>query len=1037
MTESKAQAKKKKALNTKKKNPKKALSSSENKPPELSFGRVNFVPASDNDVILRRKNCEQSLLTAPLPKPRSDKFYSSNVHEYPWVEDLCLSDDSQDDVEFQRFVLAQHRKADSEEVSKIGTENSVLKQKSKKKKREFFPDYLTKSQVESGLSERRFVKGVIRNSKKRRSNAYITVEGFERDFLIIGSRDQNRALNGDTVIIEYLGEKTRDEYENCSSGSEMFNDSKKVEILPQNLAEEKILNNKVNVKQKSGSASGDIGGDDDDEDDEEVPRKIARVVQIVERRIGRVYSGFLMPVGWFPGLSAEVSNQLLRLDVGEEKLPVSATDDAMVTKQAYLTGEYFIDDENGFAEEIMNDELNSESVDQSSAANSRTNLVTGSKKTPHNIYFKPCDKRAPLILIPLQMCPKDFSKDYLKYRDKLFVVSFDRWPKTTRHPYGKFQKLVGETGNIIAETEAILETNSIRHGEFTSSVKKCLPQTPWTIPEEEIDRRLDLRKSRIFTIDPQTAKDLDDAVSCEKLPDGNLKIGVHIADVSFFVKPNSALDLEAQKRATTTYLVQRAYPMLPGVLCEDLCSLNPGVDRLAFSVVWKMTPNAEILDTWFGRTVINSCIKMSYENAQGLIDDKPWDEIVAKEISGNHTRSDVISDVKMFYKISKILRKRRFDGGALTINQPKLTFKLDDNAHPTHCSIYEIRDSNRLIEEFMLLANMSVAKKISDHFPDGSLLRCHPKPSKEALEKFVTYCQKFGLNIKGETSAELQASMAGISDDDMREIVYQLAIKPMQRAKYFCTGDYKDKRELWRHYALSTELYTHFTSPIRRYADVIVHRLLQAALDNEETPPIKPKNTTEITKNCNTKKEDAREAQDMSGRLFLCIYLKQLEKTSGFPIVEEGIIMDFGERSMDIYVPKYAFDRRVYLDDCGVVKTEVNSDRDKMTVSWPKNYKAIPPYSSTDQDRTLSTDTLKDGSLITYMSKDEEGLVESYNLLKHVQVRLVVVGRSPMDMKLYLIHPDFKVKKTPETGDGKKDHCSLEESYDDDIDLSS
>ncbi|CAG8785044.1 17185_t:CDS:2, partial [Acaulospora morrowiae] len=188
-----------------------------------------------------------------------------------------------------------------------------------------------------------------------------------------------------------------------------------------------------------------------------------------------------------------------------------------------------------------------------------------------------------------------------------------RWPITSLHPFGTLVNQLGEIGNVEVETEALLKDNNVSSEEFSENITKCLPVIPWTIPEKEIETRRDLRSTRIFTIDPNTAKDIDDAVSCTRLPDGNYEIGVHIADVSYFVKPNTALDRDARKRATTVYLVQKVVPMLPGLLSEELCSLNPGVDRLAFSVIWKMTPEGKNMETWFGRTIIRSCTKLSYE----------------------------------------------------------------------------------------------------------------------------------------------------------------------------------------------------------------------------------------------------------------------------------------------------------------------------------------------------------------------------------------------------------------------------------------
>ncbi len=620
------------------------------------------------------------------------------------------------------------------------------------------------------------------------------------------------------------------------------------------------------------------------------------------------------------------------------------------------------------------------------------------------MYFRPFDNRAPLLLVPRSEVPEDLDTNYDRYENKIFIVAIRRWPITTMYPFGHLKRSVGNTGEIQAETEAILAANCIRTQPFNRAVENCLPKLPFTIPESEIARRKDLRKQCIFTIDPETAKDLDDAVSCVPLPDGNFRIGVHIADVSYFVKPKTSLDTEASLRATTTYLVQKAVPMLPSILCEDLCSLNPGVDRLAFSVEWTMTPDAEVMETWFGRTVIQSCIKMSYGNAQDLIDGKSWQEAVGQPLSGNQSEEDVIANVKTFRRLSQIMRRRRFSTGALTINQPKLAFRLGPDSEPADCFVYEIKDSNRLIEEFMLLANMSVAKKISDTFSGDALLRSHTPPSPKPLKEFLEYTTQMGFQLDATSAGALQASIERIEDAETKQILQLLAIKPMQRARYFCTGEFESDESRWSHYALNVPRYTHFTSPIRRYADVLVHRMLQAALDG--TTPISPREQIiKFARVCNIKKEDARASQDASSRLFMCLYLLHLEKLLNEPIIEEAIVMDCGEKSFDVYLPRYAIDRRIYLDDCGAARVKVIKKGCELEVDWPKTYTELPPYPVENRPQTVETveETCK---VLTFMPTYELAQRQRIKMMTKVFVRLAVYQRAPMDVKVYVIHPD-------------------------------
>ncbi|KAJ1942017.1 hypothetical protein EC988_006606, partial [Linderina pennispora] len=451
------------------------------------------------------------------------------------------------------------------------------------------------------------------------------------------------------------------------------------------------------------------------------------------------------------------------------------------------------------------------------------------------LWFKPADDAMPLMAVLQQNVPQSL---YSRNSTHLCTVTMRKWPATSPVPFADFEADLGVQGSIEVDTKLILAENGVATEEFKPDVLRCLPKTPWCIPADELSKRTDLRSECIFTIDPPTARDLDDAVSCRVLPSGNVLIGVHIADVSYFVRPRSALDREARQRATTTYMVQRAYPMLPSLLCEELCSLNPGVDRLAFSVMWEMDPEtATVKSTWFGRTVISSACKLAYDDAQNVIDGNTLPSSIsvtefkhgkAKKASA-HRRALVESSILWFYKLSKIMRKRRFDTGALSLNSVKLSFELNDSGMPVSCEPYKIKDSNRLIEEFMLLANMSVAARIEHTFPDAALLRRHSPPLQRRLEATCEMLQKSGISIDPASAHDIQASLESIADPDTRATVENILTGPMQRALYFSTHSIEN-RSGYRHYALNVPLYTHFTSPIRRYADVIVHRTLEASL---------------------------------------------------------------------------------------------------------------------------------------------------------------------------------------------------------------
>lgn len=314
---------------------------------------------------------------------------------------------------------------------------------------------------------------------------------------------------------------------------------------------------------------------------------------------------------------------------------------------------------------------------------------------PKIVWFKPTDKRVPLIAIPTEQAPPDFVQNSEAYTNKLFVACIKRHPISSLHPFGTLVEELGPIGDIEVETSALLKDCNFPTEDFSDNVVKCLPPVPWLIPERELEIRKDLRQERIFTIDPDTAKDLDDALSVKVNEDGTYDIGVHIADVAYFVKPNTALDRDARKRATSVYLIQRAVPMLPPALCEQLCSLVPGQDRLAFSVIFTVTKDAKIVNKWFGKTLVRSAAKLTYSNAQDVIDGKT----LGAPVSPEHNAGDVAHDVKILEDIAKQLRQRRFQNGLLSLKNIELSFKLDDNGLPTDCAPCERYDSHHLVEE--------------------------------------------------------------------------------------------------------------------------------------------------------------------------------------------------------------------------------------------------------------------------------------------------------------------------------------------------
>lgn len=576
----------------------------------------------------------------------------------------------------------------------------------------------------------------------------------------------------------------------------------------------------------------------------------------------------------------------------------------------------------------------------------RALLANASKRT--SCQFHPQDVRIPFMTISQHDLPKSMQGqnwifNILQKQKTIFAARIVRWGHESRFPRGTIVDELGAVGNIEAETAAILADCDVDVRNHPASALTCLPEVPWSISAEEISKRRDFRSDRVCTIDPETARDLDDALSVRDLGDDVYEIGVHIADVSHFVQQGNALDAIARERATTVYMVQKAIPMLPRLLCEELCSLNPAVDRLAFSVTWQMNASGEeVGPRWYGRSVIRSAVRFAYGEAQNLLDGKSWEEGVGKPIDGGHTIEEITRDIKLLHGMSRAMRRKRFDNGALTINAFKLNFRLNSSGLPGVAEVYELKDANRLIEEFMLKANISVAERIVGQFPKHSLLRMHPQPKDRPLQEFVKYAEKLGIAIDTSSSATLQQGFNDLAvmakDNPMVAVLQNNAVRSMRRAEYICTGVHDD-RESWAHYALAVPLYTHFTSPIRRYADVIVHRLLARAL-SQEGAGFEAEDCESWAKNCNVRKENARAAQDRSSTLYLCAYIEETCRKTNRMGTDEGmhvpaIVVAVRDRSIDVIVPQMALERRIYYDDSYSIKSfEHNESKETTTIWW-------------------------------------------------------------------------------------------------------
>ncbi|KAL0574675.1 Translational repressor [Marasmius crinis-equi] len=749
---------------------------------------------------------------------------------------------------------------------------SQLQQQPQRKS--LFAPYLPQASLPPLLAAGKLVVGILRVNKRNRSDAYVATEVLDADIYICGSKDRNRALEGDIVAVELL------------DVDEVWGTKKEKEEKKRKKEENAAYDPKGAAGRKDDKKKDDVEVEgqglmlfeDEEVTDDVKPQFAGHVVAVVERMPGQLFSGTL-------GLLRPSS---------------AATKEKQEAERREREGD-------------RGDEPRRAPIER-----------------PKIVWFKPTDKRVPLIAIPTEQAPLDFVQNSEAYVDKLFVACIKRHPISSLHPFGTLVEELGPIGDIEVETSALLKDCNFPTEEFTDNVMKCLPPMPWTVPDRELETRKDLRGERVFTIDPPGAKDLDDAVSVKLNEDGNYEVGVHIADVSYFVKPNTALDRDARKRATSVYLVQRAVPMLPPALSEKLCSLVPAQDRLTFSVVFTLNKEGKLLKKWFGKTVIRSATKLSYDDAQNVIEGRTLGSV---PVTPEHGAADIEHDVKILNDIAKKLRAQRFENGTLSLDSSRLEFKLDEDGMPVDCGQHARNDANDLIQEFMIMTNIAVAQHIAVHLPEQGLLRRHDTPIERRLNNFVARAARLGYKIDPSSAASIMRSFQDVKDPSSRRILELLSFKATQRAKYFCAGMLDIAK--YGHYALNVPLYTHFTSPIRRYADVLVHRQLESILQGGAEPKFTMDRdaVAKVAQQCNIKRDSATLAQEQSTHLYLCVLISDLTQRYG-PVVRQAKVVGVLDAAFDVLVPEFGIEKRVHVDQMPIDNHVYDEHTHTLQIYW-------------------------------------------------------------------------------------------------------
>ena len=456
-------------------------------------------------------------------------------------------------------------------------------------------------------------------------------------------------------------------------------------------------------------------------------------------------------------------------------------------------------------------------------------------------FFVPdTDKPMPDIFIPLQYLNGAKNKDRVS-------AKLVKWDKDDKKPVGEVTAIMSpEDENDAAMKELLAQAGFPLF--FPQDVLEAAAELPVVLDEAEIAKRRDCRDLKTFTIDPIDAKDFDDALSIRKLPSGLYEIGVHIADVSYYVLPDTDLDAEAYKRATSVYLPDRVNPMLPEKISNELCSLRPNEDKFTFSAIFQINDEAQVKQYWLGRTVIHSDKRYAYEDVQTIIDT---------------SEGENVEDILLLHNLAQKFRQARFKKGAINFSSQEVRFTLDENAKPIGITVKESKPAHQLIEEFMLLANKTVAENISkiqiNKQPLPFPYRIHDQPDPEKLAPFVQYAKKYGHGFDASSPEKISASFNQLLEDAKgkpeQHVLEQLGIRTMAKAIY--------STQNIGHYGLAFDFYCHFTSPIRRYPDVLVHRVLQTVLDNK---PVVDKKMEEKCKHSSDRERAAMECERASNK---------------------------------------------------------------------------------------------------------------------------------------------------------------------------
>ncbi|TAQ85269.1 hypothetical protein B7494_g6401 [Chlorociboria aeruginascens] len=782
-------------------------------------------------------------------------------------------------------------------------------QQQQQQRKTLFTPYLPQATLPALLGDGQLVSGILRVNKKNRSDAYVTTQDglLDADIFICGSKDRNRALEGDLVAVELLDvdevwgqkrekeeKKKRKDITDTRTGGSTNGNSERSHRDNSTNGDDQSTNGDGGIRRRGSLRQRPTQKKNDDVEvegqslllveeeevnDEQKPLYAGHIVAVIERVAGQMFSGTL---------------GLLR--------PSS-----QATKEKQEAERQARDGNNGRHQEQRQQDK------------------------PKIVWFKPTDKRVPLIAIPTEQAPRDFVEKHQDYADRIFVACIKRWPITSLHPFGTLVEQLGKMGELKVETDALLRDNNFASDEFSDAVNRSISLDDWSLAKEDeavLATRRDFRGENSFTIDPNGANELDDALHVKTEADGKIEIGIHIADVAHFIKANSLVDREAKKRGTAVYLMNRSCNMLPPKIATEICSLIPGQERLTVSVVFKVNALTGVVyedETWIGKGIIKSGGKLTYKEVDAVLTGHTDTKLDGAEVK----------DIQILQAVTQKFREARLGSDGETIAPLRLIYQLDDENVPVEQNIFDSTPSHELIEELMHKANAYVAMKLARGLPEKALLRRQGPPNPRRLQTFADRMNKIGYEIDTSSSGTIQNSLFKVDDTNIRKGMETLLVKAMHRAKYYIVG--KTPRHLQPHYALNLPLYTHFTNPSRRYADLVVHRQLEAVLSEgkiEYTEDIET--LVKTTESCNTKKDSAQNAQEQSVHIESCRIMDRKREEVGGELISEGIVICVYDSAFDVLIPEFGFEKRVHCDQLPLKKAEFRKNERILELYWEK-----------------------------------------------------------------------------------------------------